>query len=210
MSAIKYIQGVARKSLTKNQGSGITALPSQFMAESKAGEIAAILQQAGMPLQQLDNFIRSEADLLKYLNIIKNAKPVSTTEKASGTILPFKQKRSFAEEIDAMKKSGDIVDVDDIKISEKITDREMFKNSNLNKPTVEGQMDKINAAMNRIKEIQKEQADMYRPKTDAEIAAKYDKENKESIQRFKDKMKKDEPEDKADGGRIGFRLVSLY
>ena len=30
---------------------------------------------------------------------------------------------------------------------------------------------------------------MYRPKTDAEIA-KYDKENKESIQRFKDKMKK--------------------
>ena len=104
-----------------------------------------------------------------------------------------------------MKKSGDIVDVDDIKISEKITDREMFKNSNLNKPTIEGQMDKINAASNRIKQIQKEQADMYRPKSDAEISAKYDKENKESIQRFKDKMKKDEPEDKADGGRIGFR-----
>ena len=92
MSAVKIIQAYAKKSLTKNQGSGITALPSQFMAESKAGEIAAILQQAGMPLQQLDNFIRSEADLLKYLNIIKNAKPVSTTEKASGTILPFKQR----------------------------------------------------------------------------------------------------------------------
>jgi len=91
MSAVKIIQAYAKKSLTKNQGSGITTLPSQFMAESKAGEIAAILQQAGMPLQQLDNFIRSEADLLKYLNIIKNAKPVSTTEKASGTILPFKQ-----------------------------------------------------------------------------------------------------------------------
>jgi len=205
MSAVKIIQAYAKKSLTKNQGSGITTLPSQFMAESKAGEIAAILQQAGMPLQQLDNFIRSEADLVKFLNIIKNAKPVSTTEKASGTILPFKQKRSFAEEIEAMKKSGDIVDVDDIKISEKITDREMFKNSNLNKPTIEGQMDKINAASNRIKQIQKEQADMYRPKSDAEISAKYDKENKESIQRFKDKMKKDEPEDKADGGRIGFR-----
>jgi len=205
MSAVKIIQAYAKKSLTKNQGSGITTLPSQFMAESKAGEIAAILQQAGMPLQQLDNFIRSEADLVKFLNIIKNAKPVSTTEKASGTILPFKQKRSFAEEIEAMKKSGDIVDVDDIKISEKITDREMFKNSNLNKPTIEGQMDKINAASNRIKQIQKEQADMYRPKTDAEITAKYDKQNEESIKRFKDKMKKDEPEDKADGGRIGFR-----
>jgi len=46
---------------------------------------------------------------------------------------------------------------------------------------------------------------MYRPKTDAEIKAKFDKQNQESIQRFKDKMKKDEPEDKADGGRIGFR-----
>jgi len=213
MSAVKIIQAYAKKSLTKNQGSGITTLPSQFMAESKAGEIAAILQQAGMPLQQLDNFIRSEADLVKFLNIIKNAKPVSTTEKASGTILPFKQKRSFAEEIEAMKKSGDIVDVDDIKISEKITDREMFKNSNLNKPTIEGQMDKINAASNRIKQIQKEQADMYRPKTDAEIKAKFERQNKEAAERLRKKQKEaiddmkeiEDPEEFAKGGRIGFR-----
>jgi hypothetical protein len=81
----------------------------------------------------------------------------------------------------------------------------MFQNSNLNKPTIEGQMEKITGASNRIKEIQKEIDNMYKPKSDAEIAAKYDKQNKESIQRFKDKMKKDEPEDKADGGRIGFR-----
>jgi hypothetical protein len=125
--------------------------------------------------------------------------------KDSNKVINFPQKRSFKEEIEAMKKSGDLVDEDNIIISDKITDREMFKNSNLNKPTIEGQMDKINAASNRIKQIQKEQADMYKPKSDAEIAAKYDKENKESIQRFKDKMKKDEPEDKADGGRIGFR-----
>ena len=31
-----------------------------------------------------------------------------------------------------MKKSGDFVDEDNIIISDKITDREMFKNSNLN------------------------------------------------------------------------------
>ena len=47
-----------------------------------------------------------------------------------GKILPFKQKRSFAEEIEAMKKSGDIVDEDKMVISEKITDREMFKKAN--------------------------------------------------------------------------------
>ena len=49
MLANKIIQAYAKKLLTKNQGSGITTLPSQFMAESKAGEISAILQQAGMP-----------------------------------------------------------------------------------------------------------------------------------------------------------------
>jgi hypothetical protein len=125
--------------------------------------------------------------------------------KDSNKVINFPQKRSFAEEIELMKKSGDLVDKDNIIISDKITDRDMFKNSNLNKPTIEGQMEKITGASNKIKEIQKEIDEMYRPKTDAEITAKYDKQNKESIQKFKDKMKKDKPEDKADGGRIGFR-----
>ncbi len=150
MSAIKIIQAYAKKSLTKNQGSGITTLPSQFMAESKAGEIAAILQQAGMPLQQLDNFIRTEADLLKFLNIIEasskprvipgsSAEGKAITEKLfgkKGEVVEFPQKRTFKEEIEAMKKSGDLVDEKDMVISKKITDREMFKNSNLNKEPV--------------------------------------------------------------------------
>jgi hypothetical protein len=65
-----------------------------------------------------------------------SAEGKAITEKLfgkKGEVIEFPQKRSFKEEIEAMKKSGDIVDVDDIKISEKITDREMFKNSNLNK-----------------------------------------------------------------------------
>ena len=70
---------------------------------------------------------------------------------------------------------------------------ELALKKELNKPTIEGQMEKITGASNRIKEIQKEIDEMYRPKTDAEIKAKYDKQNKESIQKFKDKMKKDEP-----------------
>ena len=50
--------------------------------------------------------------------------------KDSNKVINFPQKRSFKEEIEAMKKSGDIVDADNIKISEKITDREMFKDAN--------------------------------------------------------------------------------
>ena len=171
--------------------------------------------------------------------------------KDSNKVINFPQKKSFMEQVETMKRSGDIVDVDDINISDKITEREMFKNSNLNKkrtfkgveiedptfdetlpfandaeklaeikmsneayrmekargtqPTIEGQMEKINAASKRLSDIMKEREEMYRPKTDAEIKAKFDKQNQESIQRFKDKMKKDEPEDKADGGRMGFR-----
>ena len=198
---------VATKSLTGSRGSGIRSIPSAIEAEAKTGELLAILQQAGLPINQLDDYIRSEADVLKFINIIKNAnKPrvisgtsaegKAITEKLfgkKGEVVEFPQKRSFKEQIDAMRKSGDIVDADDVKISEKITDREMFKNSKLNKPTVEGQMDKINAASNRIKQIQKEQADMYKPKTDAEIKAKYDKQNKESVERLKKKKRDSMP-----------------
>ena len=46
---------------------------------------------------------------------------------------------------------------------------------------------------------------MYRPKTDAEIKAKYDKTKQRVCYKdLEEKMKKDEPEDKADGGRMGF------
>jgi len=73
MSALKIIQAFAKKSLTKNQGSGIISLPSDFMAAEKAGQIALLLERAGIPTNQLDDFIRSETDLVKYLNIIEAA-----------------------------------------------------------------------------------------------------------------------------------------
>ena len=47
--------------------------------------------------------------------------------KDSNKVINFPQKRSFKEEIELMKKSGDIVDKDNIIISDKITDRDMFK-----------------------------------------------------------------------------------
>ena len=144
MSALKIIQAFAKKSLTKDQGSGITTLPSQFMAESKAGEIAALLQQAGMPLQQLDNFIRSEKDLLKFLNIIENANkprviPATSVEGKAITEKLLGKKGevvSFKDTIESMKKSGDIVGPDNLKKNDNVLTREMFKNSNLNKEPI--------------------------------------------------------------------------
>ena len=111
--------------------------------------------------------------------------------------------KSFGEEVDDLIKSGDVKIGEVTKKNDNVLQREMFQNSNLNKPTIEGQMEKITGASNRIDEIMKEQADMYRPKTDAEIKAKFKKQNKDAAERLRKKMK-DEPEDKADGGRMGF------
>ena len=142
MSANKIIQAYAKKLLTKNRGSGIMELPSEMIADAKTGEILTILKQAGMPLTQIDDFIKSEKDLIKYLNIIQAAtKPkVYSGQEAmdqlnklfpkKGEVVKFPQKRSFAEEIEAMKKSGDLVDPNNLKKSQKVTDREMFKEAN--------------------------------------------------------------------------------
>ena len=137
MSATKIIKAFAKKSLTKDKGSGITSLPSEFMASEKAAQIEFLLSRAGIPLEQLDDYIRSEADLLKFLNIIEaiNKPKVYSGQAAAdqlnklfpkkGEVVKFPQKRTFAEEIETMKKSGDLVDEKDMVISEKITNREM-------------------------------------------------------------------------------------
>ena len=148
MSAIKFIQGVARKSLTKNQGSGITTIPGAMQSESKAAEIVALLQRAGIPMNQLDDFIRSEADVLKFLNIIEAAsKPKVYSGQAAvdqlnklfpkkGEVVEFPQKTSFKEQIEAMKKSGDIVDPNNLKKNDNVLTRELFRDSTLNKEPV--------------------------------------------------------------------------
>ena len=121
MSAIKIIENLARKSLIKNQGSGIRSIPNRMEAEAEAGSIVAILQNAGLPLQQLDDYIRSEKDLLKYLNIIKNANKPRVIAADSpegrgiteallgkrGQVIKGKFGKPFAKEIESMEDIAD-------------------------------------------------------------------------------------------------------
>lgn len=123
--------------------------------------------------------------------------------KDANKVIEVQFGRPFGEEVNKLIESGDVKIGEVTKKNDNVLRREMFQNSNLNKPTIEGQMEKITNASNRIDEIMKEQADMYRPKTDEEIAAKFERQNKEAAERLRKKMK-DEPEDKADGGRIGY------
>ena len=125
--------------------------------------------------------------------------------KDSTKVIPFKQKRSFAEEIEAMKKSGDLVDEDNIIISDKITDRDMFKNSNLNKPTEEITEDTGEGFIDFVRRTDPKGADKLQ-KVENEIKAAIEAGNKRAVENLKkkNKMKKDEPDDMATGGRAGF------
>ena len=177
MSITVLRQLLMKEAVKKSAGSsGIMSINKNI-----AADVDKLLQKyINDAMQQGVDIETLSPDQLKMIVAI-NSKPTNRvisgssaegkaiTEKLfgkKGEVVEFPQPKTFKQEIDAMKKSGDLVDEDNMVISKKITDREMFKNSNLNKPTVEGQMEKINKASNRIDEIKKEQAAMYKPKVD--------------------------------------------
>jgi len=222
MSATKIIKAFAKKSLTKDKGSGITSLPSEFMASEKAAQIEFLLSRAGIPLEQLDDYIRSEADLLKFLNIIEaiNKPKVYSGQAAAdqlnklfpkkGEVVKFPQKRTFAEEIETMKKSGDLVDEKDMVISEKITNREMFKDANkrFNTKEIKEAIDNASPgfAGDRKYDAQLVAEDLAEKRFGKEF---YDLDQKQQIDLYDEayqgltKQKFDPPEDLAKGGRAG-------
>ena len=152
MSAVSFITSLARKLLAR-ESKGITTIPNRMSVESKAGEIAATLQDAGLPLNRADEFIKSEQDLTRILNLIESTPPIKK-EVPSGI-------RST--------KSAKIMDMEGKEIDP------------------------------RSKIMGGKQSE-----TEAEIAERLSRENKEAAKRFKDKMK-DDPEDMAQGGRAGFK-----
>ena len=52
--------------------------------------------------------------------------------KDSNKVIQFPQKESFMQQVERMKKSGDIVNLNNLKKNDNVLTREMFKNSNLN------------------------------------------------------------------------------
>jgi hypothetical protein len=82
--------------------------------------LAYVKQTEDQQFNQLFSNVLSGDEAAKFLN---KAFP------KKGEVVQFPQKKTFKEEIEAMKKSGDIVDKDKMVISEKITDREMFKDA---------------------------------------------------------------------------------
>jgi hypothetical protein len=152
--ALNFIHSFARKYLTKGQGSGITKIPGRMEAEAKASEIASAFVDAGLDFNKMDDFIRSEADVAKYLNILEAAKrermrPIPAdspegreiTEKffgkqkapvfdMEGNRIPEESGIMGGKSINDLMQSGDVTKGTVTKKSKKVTDREMFKAAN--------------------------------------------------------------------------------
>ena len=89
--ALQFIHSVARKQAAKQSGEGITSIANVMQAEAKAGEIAETFRLLGIPLEKLDDFIKSEKDVLKYLNIFESSKPV--TKEVSKDLIKVPRKK---------------------------------------------------------------------------------------------------------------------
>ena len=181
--ATKVLQGIPflRQELTKlfmkkaAEKSGIMTVPFknkklQLDIENRLQKYITDAEKQGVDLDMVSN------ENLKYtVNLNENVDPISraiSADSPQGKAITEKlfgkkgEVVSFKDKIEAMKKSGDIVDPNNLKKNENVLTRELFKDSNLNKPTIEGQMEKITGASNKIKEIQKEIDNMYKPKSD--------------------------------------------
>ena len=179
MSAVKIITSLARKILAK-ESKGITTIPTQMAAESKAGEIAARLQDAGLPLNRADEFIKSEQDLVRILNLIDSTPPI-IKEVPSG-IRSTRSARVFDMEGKEIKNPKDIMGGKEI--NEQTLKEELMKTDNpfsdLVKTTEKG------------------------PKTlaerEVEVLARMEKNNKEAVARIKNrKIVKDAVENASPG-----------
>jgi len=163
--AVKFSADALEKRL-KNLGVNPDTLNSQTELKQL---LAYVKQMEDQQFNQLFSNVLSGEDAAKFLN---KAFP------KKGEVIPFPQKRSFKEEIEAMKKSGDLVDEKDMVISEKITDREMFKDAN--------------------KRFKKNE-------TEAEILERLNRENKETVQNIKNRKMIEEAIDNASPGFAGDR-----
>ena len=171
MSAVNFITSLARKILAR-ESKGITKIPTQMAAEAKAGEIAAILQDAGLPLNRADEFIKSEQDLVRILNMIESTPPVMR-EVPSG-IRSTREAKVF-----------------DMQGKEIKDPKNIMGGKEINQQTLkEGLMKIDNPFSDLVKTTEKG------PKTlkqrEAEVLEQMNKNNKETVQRIKNRKMVDD------------------
>jgi len=141
MSGFEIVKRAMLKTLLKKGDDGIMlTLPKDEIVDLNARITMDRLIKAGIdpesltsPDQVLNILDNINNQMLKNTRVLSGDEAAKFLNKAfrkKGEVVQFPQKRSFKEEIEAMKKSGDLVDEKDMVISDKITEREMFKEAN--------------------------------------------------------------------------------
>jgi len=165
MSALKFIQTMGRRIAAKKAKTpqGITQIQPSIYAEAEASGIVQKLVDSGLPIERFDEFIKSEKDVIKYLNLIDNSDPLrkvisadspegrAITEKLfgkrgavvdmAGKKIDTSQGIMGGKSVKELMESGQVKKgTKGLKVSGKVKDREMFENANkrLNKTDVEG------------------------------------------------------------------------
>src|SRR5210317_1242305 len=232
--ALTYIHSLARKTLTKGQGSGITKIPGRMESEAKASEIASRLVDAGLDFNKMDDFIRSEADVVKYLNILdaykasqlKNTRAIAAdsprgreiTEQLfgkrgevvdmKGNVIPEGSGIMGGESIESLMKSGDVTKGTVKKKSKKATDRDMFRAANERFKKTD--IDKIIKNINKLDPIEAMKEANKIIKRDSYYKGLSDKDAKRILTETEDHIfgrdvDKDPEDFFATGGRVGLK-----
>ena len=230
-NALKYILNVARKSLVKDQGSGIMQVPGRMDAEAKASEFVTRLTNAGIDLGKMDDFIKSEADVKKYLNILDamekekmkvipadSPRGREITEQLfgkrgevvdmKGNVIPEGSGIMGGESIESLMKSGDVTKGTVTKKSKKANDRDMFRAANERFKKTD--IDKIIKNINKLDPIEAMKEANKIIKRDLYYKGLSDKDAKRILTETEDHIfGRDvdmDPEDFfARGGRVGFK-----
>ena len=203
-------------------------------AEAKASEIASAFVDAGLDFNKMDDFIRSEADVAKYLNILEAAKrermrPIPAdspegreiTEKffgkqkapvfdMEGNRIPEESGIMGGKSINDLMQSGDVTKGTVTKKSKKVTDREMFKAAN------ERLTSDVDSIIKNIKSMEpvtamKEASSVigrkgkYKNLTEEQSKKILQDTEDHIFQRDPDNLYDPDPEDFASGGRAGLK-----
>ena len=91
--------------------------------------------------------------------------------KDSNKVINFPQKESFMKQVEAMKRSGDIVDPNNLKKNDNVLTREMFQDSNLNKVAFD--RDRAIRAKARIEEKKEETTEFFKSKLPWDLTMAY-------------------------------------
>ncbi len=229
-AALRFFHSLARKNLTKNQGSGIITIPNRMTSESEASGMIQTIVDSGLPLEKFDQFIRSEDDILKYLNIIKNANkqrviPADSPEGRQITEQLFGKKGEVVDmtgkkidtrkgimggkSVEELMDSGQVTKGTVTKKSKKVQDREMFKAANERLTSDVDSIIKNIKSMEPITAMKEANSVIGRKgkykNLTQEQSKKILQDTEDHIfQRDPDNLYDPDPEDFAKGGRAGF------